>query len=124
MIGKTKILIVEDEVIAGMALCTKFNDSENVDCKFVSSGEEAIRSVEGDPPHIVLMDISLRGEIGGIEAALEIRSRFGVPIIFMTGYPDQDMKDQAEAAEPIAYFVKPLEYAELMATIEASLAEK
>jgi DNA-binding response OmpR family regulator len=70
------------------------------------------------------MDISIRGDIGGIEAARQIRSRFKVPIIFVTGYPDREMKEAAKAAEPIAYFIKPLEYTELKAVIDSILRKK
>ncbi|MFH2000777.1 MAG: response regulator [Planctomycetota bacterium] len=119
---KSKILIVEDEIIAGMALCTKLDDSGYHVCPIASTGEEAIRIAEEEKPDLMLMDISIRGEMGGIEAASLIRNRLGVPVIFVTGYPDQVTRNKARIVDPAAYLVKPLDYEELLVTIEGVIS--
>jgi len=43
-----------------------------------SSGSEAIKEVEDKSPDLVLMDIVLKGEMDGIETAMQIRSRFNI----------------------------------------------
>lgn len=67
------------------------------------------------------MDISIRGEIDGIEAARQIRSHFGIPTIYITGYSDQDLKGRAQLAESLGFFVKPLEYRQLKLTIGSAV---
>jgi CheY-like chemotaxis protein len=34
------------------------------------------------------MDIGLEGEMGGIDAAEQIRERLGIPVIYLTVYSD------------------------------------
>ena len=118
---KTRILIVEDEIIIAMALCKELQDLGYEICEPVCSGEQAIEKTEQDRPDVVLMDINIRGKIGGIEAAKEIRSRFGVLIVFMTGYSDQEMAERAKGLKPIGYFVKPVRVRELQLTIDSAL---
>ena len=82
-------------------------------CETVTSGEDAIKEAEIQKPDLVLMDINIYGQISGIEAAGKIRSQFGIPVIFMSGYSDEETKQKAFAAHPAGYFVKPLDYDKL-----------
>ncbi|HYR01720.1 MAG TPA: response regulator, partial [Syntrophobacteria bacterium] len=70
------------------------------------------------------MDINLKGSRNGIEAAAEIQSRLGIPVIFVSGYDDAETMERAEAAKPAGYFVKPLDFYRLRATVEAVIREK
>lgn len=122
--SNSKILIVEDEIIAGMALRTKLDDSGYEVCPIASTGDEAIRIADEEKPDLMLMDISIRGEMGGIEAAGVIRKRHNIPVIFVTGYPDQVTRNRARDVDPAAYLVKPLDYEELLATIDGVINER
>jgi CheY-like chemotaxis protein len=55
----------------------------------VPSGEEAIEKAGELKPDLVLMDIQLIGSLDGIEAARQIRARYGIPIIYLTAYADE-----------------------------------
>ncbi len=116
---KTKILIVEDEVITAMSLQHLFEHWGYGMCEQASSGKEAIEKAECEKPDLVLIDISLNGEINGIEAARQIRSRSCIPIIFITGYSDKETIKEAKSAEPAGYFVKPLDFHKLKLTIDS-----
>ncbi len=112
------IMIVEDEVITAMNLKAELNSMGYEGCKFVTTGAAAIKNVEQAKPDIVLMDIILHGEINGIEAAKEIHSRHNIPIIFITGCEDEGTRKLAEAADPVGYFVKPVNKEVLRQAIE------
>jgi CheY-like chemotaxis protein len=114
---KKKILIVEDEVVTGMDLWHLLELWGYEMCKQVATGEEALRVVENERPDVILIDINLSGEMNGVETAKRISSRFGVPFIFLTGYCDPEMKEEAESINPAGYFVKPLDYYKLKETI-------
>lgn len=116
---KTKIMIVEDEVITGMSLQHLLEHWGYAICEQVSSGREAIKKAEREKPDIVLIDINLNGEISGIEAARQIRSRFCIPILFITGYSDKETIKEARDIEPVGYFVKPIDFHELKLTIDS-----
>ncbi|MFW6249247.1 MAG: response regulator, partial [Bacteroidota bacterium] len=49
----------------------------------VSSAEKAIEEIEENRPDLVLMDIMLKGQMSGIDAANLIKERFGIPLIFL-----------------------------------------
>ncbi|GJQ60591.1 MAG: response regulator [Candidatus Scalindua sp. AMX11] len=115
---KTRIMIVEDESKLIMLMEEVLSDVGYYICKSVTSGEEAIKSVEQEKPDIILMDIDLNGKMDGIEAAREIRSRFSIPIIFLTGHKDKETKERAKFVEPSGYFIKPVEFEDLKLKID------
>ena len=116
---RKKILIVEDEVITAMSLQHLLEHWGCGKCEQVSSGKEAIEKAMSEKPDIVLIDINLRGEPNGIEAAKQLQARFCVPIIFITGYSDEETIKEAKKIKPVGYFVKPLDFNKLRLTIES-----
>lgn len=109
-----KILVVEDEAITAMTLKLKLAQAGYEISNVVATGEEAVTSVKQDFPDLVLMDIRLAGLLNGIEAAQQIQGFHPAPpIIFMTGYPDPEIQQQAQQLHPLAYFVKPVNMQEL-----------
>jgi len=114
---KPRILVVEDEFIVAFELKGALESMGYSVCGMVSSGEEAIESAERERPDCVLMDVSLKGEMDGIEAARHIRARYGTRSAFLSGYPIEEMMRRVEDVRPIGIFVKPLEYGELEQTL-------
>lgn len=107
------ILVVEDEFIVAFELKVALEGMGFTVCGMVSSGEDAIEVVEREKPDCVLMDVSIKGEMDGIEAARQIRARFGTRTAFISGYPVEELMERAADVRPIGIFVKPLEYREL-----------
>jgi len=54
------------------------------------------------------MDIRLRGDMNGFVAAGEIKSRFGIPSIYMTGYNEEKIKAEATMKNPFGFLSKPV----------------
>lgn len=111
------ILVVEDEFIVAYELKVALEGMGYTVCAMVSSGEEAIDCAEREKPDCVLMDVSLKGEMDGIEAARHIRSKLGIRTAFLSGYPAEEMMTRAADVRPIGFFVKPLEYEKLETTL-------
>jgi len=115
-----RILIVEDEAIVAADIKGTLK-SLGYDVPAIAfSGEEALRKTEELHPDVVLMDIVLRGQMDGIEAAQEIRERFGIPSIFMTGYSEEIIK-QLNTGKPCLSVMKPVEEEELHTMILKAL---
>ena len=112
------VLIVEDEIINAMALAEAIPGWGHSVVDMVTSGEDAIRVAESMRPDVVLMDISIHGEIDGLGAAREIICRLGIPVVFMTGYDDEDTIRAAEALQPAGFLVKPLDPARLQEILQ------
>ena len=109
-----KIYIVEDEMIVAVSMQLKLAEFGFDDTRLFPSGEEALTEVEAAPPELLIMDVNLIGPLDGIETVDRIRKRFGgVPVIFLTGYSDADVRSKAEQFNPLGYFVKPADIDEL-----------
>lgn len=122
MASPPKILVVEDEnIIAADIQCNLLKMGYEV-LSPVASGEEAIEKAEKFLPDLVLMDIVLRGEKDGIETARLIRDRYGIPVVFLTSFSDEDTLNRAQDTHPSAYLVKPFENKELQATLKIALS--
>lgn len=115
------ILVVEDEMIVAEDLVETLRTLGYTICGTAASGEDAISKAMAQIPDIVLMDIMLRGEIDGIEAAKTIRGRLEVPIIFLTSFADGEVLNRAKLSEPFGYLTKPFAERELHASIEMAL---
>ena len=72
-------------------------------------------------PDLVLMDIRLKGEMNGIEAAQVILSTLQVPIIFLTANSDQATVGRAKVVEPYGYVMKPFTDAALLTALTMAL---
>jgi PAS domain S-box-containing protein len=116
-----KILVVEDEHIVAMDLMSRLRNLGYEVPDSASSGEEAIEKAGRTRPDLVLMDIFLNGEMDGIQAAGHIRSRYNIPIIYLTAYADSNTLQRAKVTEPFGYVLKPFEERELLTTIEMAL---
>ena len=95
-----KILVVEDEIIVGMEIKDRLERLGYSVIDTVSSGEEAVKRAEETSPDLVLMDIRLKGDMDGIEAAKRIRHRFNIPVIYLTAYADDETIKRARITEP------------------------
>ena len=118
---KSRILIVEDEAIITMEIESQLQSLGYEVTSIVDTGEKAIKKAEDDKPDLILMDIRIKGEMDGIEAAEEIRDRFGIPVIFSTAYLDQERIDRAKITMPFGYVLKPIQERDLKVTLEMAL---
>lgn len=114
-----RILIVEDEAIIAMSLEMELQKAEYHVCRIASTGKDAIVYAEQENPDIILMDIGLSGDMGGFEAARQIRAHHDMPIIFMTGYQENAVSEQAAAIDKTALFHKPLNIRKISAIIDS-----
>jgi PAS domain S-box-containing protein len=119
MSGK-KILIVEDESIVAMDIKCALEGLGFTVCSMVSSGEEAVTTAAENKPDLILMDIMLKGEMDGVEAAKWIHENLDIPVIFLTAYTDPTTLERAKQTEPYGYLVKPFEERELNTAIEVA----
>lgn len=117
--GAIKILLVEDEALTAMLLARNLQLSGYSVCGPASTGEAAIEIAKREKPDLVLMDIRLAGPMDGIKAATAIASFSDVPIVFVTGYDDKQLRQRANAVHPAAYLVKPVTPREIEPVIKA-----
>ena len=119
--GSAKIMIVEDNTTVAEDCCDCLKSLGYIVTSIVASGEESIKRAEAERPDAVIMDIHLRDEMDGIEAAEQIHSRFEIPVVYLSAYSDRELLERAKRVGSFGYLVKPFEERELYATIEMAL---
>ena len=115
------ILVVEDEGIVAQEIKSRLEKSGYAVCAVAHDGDTAVTQAGQMQPDLVLMDIRLKGEMDGIEAAGIIGERFGIPVVYLTAYTDPATLERAKVQEPFGYVVKPFETRSLMVSIEIAL---
>jgi len=119
--SKARLLIVEDEQIIALDIRNSLETLGYTIVGHADRGETAVNKAGELQPNLILMDIGLKGEMDGIQAAEQIRTRFNLPVIFLTSYSDQSTLERARVTEPFGYLIKPFEERELVSTIEMAL---
>jgi two-component system, response regulator PdtaR len=117
----TSIILVEDEIIVAADVKNRLENMGYSVLGIFDTGEEAIQKVGELKPNLVLMDIVLKGEMDGIDAALKIRELFNIPIIYLTAYSDEKTLERAKVSEPFGYVLKPFEDREIQSAIEMAI---
>lgn len=119
--AKINVLVVEDESIVSKDIQHSLKKLGYNVVGAASTGEKAIDLATGTLPDIILMDIMLKGDMNGIEAADEIRKACSIPVIFLTAYADESTLSKAKITEPYGYILKPFKEIDLHTTIEMAI---
>lgn len=112
------VMIVEDDLILNL-LYESYLEKLGYDAEGeLVYGKTAIEVAKKINPDLILMDISLEGEIDGITAMKEIRKFSDVPVIYITGNSDPHHVQRAKETNYLDYLVKPIEFNDLKESIE------
>jgi len=116
-----RVLVVEDDtVILSIEKWRLSNLGFDV-CGSAATGADALDCVANMRPDIVLMDITLKGEIDGIETASRIKKNFSIPVIFVSSHTDEEILSRAKAVNPDGFIKKPFDDDALRIAIELGL---
>jgi CheY-like chemotaxis protein len=107
--GAARVLIVEDEAIIAMDLAAILTRQGCVVIGTEASGEDSIARAGAERPDLVLMDIRLRGRMNGLEAAREIKARWGIPVVYVTAYGEDSFPGSVVPANGTPRLVKPFD---------------
>jgi len=118
---KNNILIIEDEAIVSKDIQQSLKKLGYNVVGSAAMGEKAVTLANETKPDLVLMDIMLKGEMSGIEAANQIREQLKIPVIYLTAYADENTLAKAKVTEPYGYIIKPFKEIDLHTSIEMAL---
>ncbi|TFF88045.1 MAG: response regulator [Promethearchaeota archaeon] len=107
------ILLIEDDH-ATINLITTYLKGQGYKCKGVSSGNTALEIIDSRPPKLVLLDILLP-DISGVDLCKELKSKDkykNIPVYFLTGLPESDVKEAVSEANADGYILKPFNLAD------------
>lgn len=120
--ANTNVFILEDENIVAKDIEQSLKKLVYNVVGIASSGEKVKELLtEGIEPDIFLMDIMIKGDMNGIEVAEFVKENYGLPVIFLTAYADENTLSKAKITEPYGYILKPFKEIDLHTTIEMAL---
>jgi CheY-like chemotaxis protein len=113
-----RILLVEDERIIAAGMRQRLTQMGHTVLATVASGADAIAQTPALSPTLVFMDIKLEGAMDGVEAGEYIQAHGGIPVVYMTAYPDAWC---AQHHESWLYVRKPFDGDTIQAVLETAL---
>jgi FixJ family two-component response regulator len=121
---KTKsgvISIVDDDEIIRAAL-SSFARSFGLTAYAFSSAEEFLQSPHLAETSCLISDVQMP-DLNGIELQRILGARGQrIPIIFLTGFPDENVEVQAMTAGALCYLTKPFDEEQLLKYVDQALA--
>ena len=120
--NNVNVMVVEDEGIVSIDIRNILTRLGYTVSSVAFSGEEAIRKSRQSPPDIVLMDIGLKGDLDGIDTAARLKRERDIPVVFLTGFADDNTLARAREIKPAGYIVKPINEDELAETVAGALS--
>ncbi len=115
------ILIVEDEALIASYIEEVLGESGFRVAGIAASGPEALSLAAENSPALALVDIRLTGPIDGIELACQLREKFAVPAIFLSGLIDPQTTERAQVARPLGLLSKPFLPSQVFNAIQRAL---
>ncbi len=103
-----KVLVVEDEIIIRKSLELSIQTAGYNVISGTAYGEKAVEKAVQDKIDVVLMDINLKGEMDGIDAAKEIGRIGNSWIIFLSAYDYKSRVSQENTFHFAGYLSKPI----------------
>ncbi|MCI6994688.1 response regulator [uncultured Methanobrevibacter sp.] len=117
---KKRLLIVEDEAITALDLKYSLEELGYEIVDTVDTGQDAINTAAETVPDIVLMDIKLKGDMEGIEAA-EIISELRIPIVYLTANTDTNTFEKSNVKGSYGFISKPYDINKLDKTLQITI---
>ena len=116
-----KIMIVEDESLVGLDIRNTLQDLGYCVTAVFAEAELALKQLETESVDLILMDIHLKGDMDGIDAAREISNEYGIPVLFLTAFANIAVVERARSVGAYGYLLKPYKASELRAMVEVAL---
>ncbi len=116
-----KILIVEDESLVALDISQSVVSLGYKPIGTASSYDAAVELADKSRPDLILMDICLKGEKDGIEAASTIKTKYDTPVIYITALNSEEDIQRAVSTNPSAYLIKPFDTKSLQVAIKIAL---
>ena len=120
-VTKARILVVEDEAIVSADIQDRLQALGYEVVGSADTGEDAIQLATALKPDLILMDIMLKSDMPGTEAARQIRAQLHLPVIYLTANSNDDTFLKARDTGPFGFILKPFEEATLKVSIEIAL---
>jgi len=112
------IFVVEDEVFTQRYLQEILSKYDiDISNNYFDNAQDTLDALEHQECDMILMDINIRGNMDGIQLAKKILKTYNIPIIFITGYNDENTFDEILDLTPYGFISKPFSSKDILYTI-------
>jgi DNA-binding LytR/AlgR family response regulator len=118
------ILIVEDELLIAEDIKTTIEELGYNVLAIVASAAKAIEILNTQNVDLILLDITIKGDINGVVLAEIVNQQFNVPFIYLTSHSDPKTVTEAIKTAPQGYVVKPYSDSDLYTSIALAFENK
>jgi two-component system sensor histidine kinase/response regulator len=122
---KKQILIVDDEP-AWIKVLSVLLRREGYNVLEATSGKEALRTLTGNRPDLILSDVRMP-DMNGFDFLDEVRRtarNSKIPVVFLTGIDDYDAKKVARDLGATDYLIKPFDEHDVLSILSKHLKLK
>ena len=119
---RARIVVAEDEMIVALDMKRRLECIGHCVLSMVRTGSAAIDHARMLDPDLLVMDISLEGELDGLSAVEAIWKVRRIPVVFVSGFSDDTTRRKISLLQPATLVPKPVEDHELQMTIENVLS--
>ena len=116
-----RVLIVEDEALIAAEIEMYLEQGGYKVVGHARNGDLALDLVASRNPDIVLLDITIKGTLDGIDVAHIIRKNHKIPFVFLTSHADSVTLSKAKQSMPYGYIVKPFTANDIKSNLEIAL---
>lgn len=114
MEAKLKVLVVEDDSVISIDIARVVKQAGHHVIGIAAKYEQAVMLAGEQALDLVICDIHLKhDQLDGIDVAKVLQERYGVPVIFITAFKDDNTIERASAISCIGYLTKPFRPYEL-----------
>ena len=121
MTAHALILIVEDDAHSAFILKTILSQYGYEILPIAVDSTSALKQVDNKKPDLILMDITLPGQLDGIEVAKRIKQKWDIPIIYLTGHSSEGIIERVKETTPFGFIIKPYDPKSVLVTTEMAL---
>ena len=122
--SQLRALIVEDEALVADELSERLSRLGFSVIGTADSADQCIAIATRERPDLILMDIRLKGDKNGLQAADEIRRLLDTSIVYVTALSDASTVERAKRTEHDGFLLKPFHRSDLQSTIDVAMLRR
>lgn len=116
-----KVLLIEDESYIAKDISEALVRLGYEVCGVFDNGREAINAIGRIKPDIALVDITIEGDLDGMQTAAKINELITIPIVYLTANQSSDVIEKMTNTHPFGLLLKPVSEKELKTRMSLAL---
>ena len=117
------VLIVDDQALIADLWSILLEEMGIEVCGTAPTAREAIAMARHHRPRVIIMDVRLRGDLDGVDAAIAIHETLASRVIFITGSREPATMARIQRDNPAAVLFKPVSNHQFQTAVRDAFAQ-